>query len=158
MRIVKQLAGAMTAAIMAGALMAAPAAARDGSPGSVHYHEVDPEGVFQYSTASGADGTWTANKSAYDNGEFLTDSRDGPDAGVYRRRTVYQCPAGSSPSGVQTLNADDLNCMERHVVPLAHNVDGGAEPEGDWCAAGAARMICRGEGFTYAEARRSLGY
>ena len=43
------------------------------------------------------------------------------------------------------------------------NVDDGIEPTGDWCVSGRAltddrSMICRGDGYTYREARRELGF
>ena len=42
------------------------------------------------------------------------------------------------------------------------NVDDGIEPTGDWCVSGRTpadiSMICRGEGYTYREARRELRF
>ena len=42
------------------------------------------------------------------------------------------------------------------------NEDDGIEPTGDWCVSGRTpadiSMICRGEGYTYREARRELGF
>ena len=42
--------------------------------------------------------------------------------------------------------------------PYATNVDDGAEPPGDWCASAASMIICRGEEYTYREARRELRF
>lgn len=53
-------------------------------------------------------------------------------------------------------------CLEWHSntgpPPHATNVDDGVEPLGDWCASGASTIICRGEEYTYRQARRALGF
>ena len=46
--------------------------------------------------------------------------------------------------------------------PYTWNVDDGIEPTGDWCVSGTLTdglsIICRGEGYTYREARRELKF
>ena len=120
----------------------------------------------EWSSDSGA--TWGATEAAYDTGEAGTDSNDGPDAGQFRYRQPHQrqrtwvCMGEESVfteiGGPLPLSGPAEPCMELHRGPHNTNVDDGAEPPGDWCAVGASAIICRGDGYTYREARRQLGF
>ena len=120
----------------------------------------------EWSSDSGA--TWTATEAAYDTGEAGTDSNDGPDAGQFRYRQPHQrqrtwvCLGEESVfteiGGPFPLSGPAESCVELHSGPHNTNVDDGAEPPGDWCAVGASAIICRGDGYTYREARRQLGF
>lgn len=174
MRIVKLLAAALTAATLAAGLAVTSASGHPGNPGSVtHTHGQNDvaETVYdaEYSSDSGA--TWTSAWITYIDAERRADldNGDGPDAGVFRRRLVqpletvgYLCVEGHTPRGSPTFEDTEyvVNAADcaGNPVPYAHNVGGGAEPSGDWCAASAVEIICRGEGYTYSEARRALGY
>ena len=125
-------------------------------------------GTREWSSDSGA--TWTATNAAYLVGEAGTDSRDGPDAGQFRQRAPYQrqrtwvCSGAESVfTEMEDLRASDIAgiqpCLGQHVGrTFTSNVDDGIEPPGDWCVVGASAIICRGEGFTYREARRELRF
>ena len=127
-------------------------------------------GTVQWSSDSGA--TWTATQAQYLTGESGTDSNDGPDAGQFRRRLPYQRQRTWVCSGVESvftereeLRADDIAdiqpCLAQHdqsARTFTTNVDDGIVPSGDWCVVGASAIICRGEGYTYREARRELGF
>ena len=175
MRIVKQLAAALTAATLAAGLAVTSASAHLGNPGSTtHTHGQNDvvETVYRAEYSSDSGSTWTSAWITYIDAERRAelDNGDGPDAGVFRRRLVqpletvgYLCVEGHTPRGSPTFEGAEYvvnkaDCAG-NPVPHAHNVGGGAaEPSGDWCVAGAAEMICRGEGSTYSEARRALGY
>ena len=175
MRIVKQLiAAALTAATLAAGLAVTSASAHPGNPGSVtHTHGQNDvvETVYQAEYSSDSGSTWTSAWITYDDAErdSAKDNGDGPDAGVFRRRLVqplevvgYLCAEGHTPRGSPTFEGAEYvvnkaDCAG-NPVPHAHNVGGAAEPLGDWCASGASTTICRGEGYTYSEARRALGY
>ena len=126
-------------------------------------------GTVQWSSDSGA--TWTATQAQYLTGESGTDSDDGPDAGQFRSRFPYQRQRTWVCSGVESvftdvseaLLASDITepCLAQHdqsTRTFTTNVDDGIEPPGDWCVVGASAIICRGEGYTYREARRQLGF
>ena len=124
-------------------------------------------GTVQWSSDSGA--TWTATQAQYLTGESGTDSNDGPDAGQFRSRFPYQRQRTWVCSGVESvftdvseaLLASDITeqCLAQHSGrTFTTNVDDGIEPPGDWCVVGASAIICRGEGYTYREARRQLGF
>ena len=126
-------------------------------------------GTVQWSSDSGA--TWTATQLQYLGGEGGTDSGDGPDAGQFRRRLPYQRQRTWVCSGVESvftdvseaLLASDITepCLAQHdqsTRTFTTNVDDGIVPSGDWCVVGASAIICRGEGYTYREARRQLGF
>ena len=126
-------------------------------------------GTVEHSSDSGA--TWTATQAQYNGGEAGTDSGDGPTAGQFRRRFPHQWQRTWVCSGVEsvftesdTFLAADIAriqpCLGQHVVgrTFTTNVDDGIEPPGDWCVVGASAIICRGEGYTYREARRELRF
>lgn len=167
MRMFKRLAAALTAATLAVGLSAAPpVSAGEGAPGSSHPHDHGTRSRLQWSADGGV--FWDATESVYNTGEAGADGGNGPDAGTYRRRQVFLCdggytspvprPAPDQMNEGEAASPDDLNCIVMHHVPFAHNVDDGTEPEGDWCASGAAQIICRGGGYSYAEAREALGF
>lgn len=108
----------------------------------------------------------------------------GPDGALL---TTYTCThsTGHPPGGDWTLSTrsdndgtiwelrgtvlDVPSCAVRPVVQgvikrtFTWNVDDRIEPPGDWCVTGRAladgrSLICRGEGYTYREARRELGF
>ena len=125
--------------------------------------------TIEYSSDSGA--TWTATSADYATGEAGTDSGDGGYAGQFRRRFPHQRQRTWVCSGVESvftdigesyLAADVANiqpCLAQHVGrTFTTNVDDGIEPPGDWCVVGASAIICRGEGYTYREARRELRF
>lgn len=176
MRIVKQLAAALTAATLAAGLAITSASAHPGNPGSAtHTHGQNDvaETLYRAEYSSDSGSTWTSAWITYDDAERdpAKDNGDGPDAGVFRRRLVqplevagYLCVEGHTPRGSQPFEdrgeyvVNKADCAG-NPVPHVTNVGGGAaEPSGDWCVAGAAQMICRGEDYTYSEARRALGY
>ena len=125
-------------------------------------------GTQQWSNDSGS--TWTASYLAYVVGEAGTDSGDGPDAGQFRQRDPHQRQRTWVCSGVESVFTDiggpllaaDITqpCLgAQHVGrTFTTNVDDGIEPPGDWCVVGASAIICRGEGYTYREARRELRF
>ena len=125
-------------------------------------------GVPQWSSDSGA--TWTATQTQYLNGETGTDSDDGPDAGQFRRRYPNLQRRTWVCSGVESVFTETENqlasdiaepCLAQHdqsTRTFTTNVDDGIVPSGDWCVVGASAIICRGEGYTYREARRQLGF
>ena len=126
-------------------------------------------GTVQWSSDSGA--TWTATQAQYLTGETGTDGDDGPDAGMFRSRFPYQRQRTWVCSGVESvftdvseaLLASDITepCLAQHdqsTRTFTTNVDDGIVPSGDWCVVGASAIICRGEGYTYREARRELGF
>ena len=120
----------------------------------------------EWSSDSGA--SWGATEAAYDTGEAGTDSNDGPDAGQFRYRQPHQrqrtwvCLGEESVfteiGGPLPLSGPTEPCVKLHRGPHNTNVDDGTEPPGDWCAVGASAIICRGDGYTYHEARRQLGF
>ena len=123
--------------------------------------------TVEWSSDSGA--TWTATEAAYTAGEAGTDSGDGPDAGQFRRRSPHQRQRAWVCSGVEAVFTDiggpllaaDITrpCLAPHSGrTFTTNVDDGIEPPGDWCVVGASAIICRGEGYTYREARRELRF
>ena len=124
-------------------------------------------GAVEYSSDSGA--TWTASQADYTTGEAGTDSGDGPDAGQFRQRRPHQRQRTWVCSGVESVFTDigdpllaaDITepCLAQHAGrTFTTNVDDGIVPSGDWCVVGASAIICRGEGYTYREARRQLGF
>ena len=126
-------------------------------------------GTVQWSSDSGA--TWTATQSQYLTGEAGTDNNDGPDAGQFRSRFRYQRQRTWVCSGVESvftdvseaLLASDITeaCLAQHdqsTRTFTTNVDDGIVPSGDWCVVSASAIICRGDGYTYREARRQLGF
>ena len=124
-------------------------------------------GTVQWSSDSGS--TWTATQAQYLTGETGTDNDDGPDAGQFRSRFPYQRQRTWVCSGVESvftdvseaLIASDITepCLAQHSGrTFTTNVDDGIVPSGDWCVVGASAIICRGEGYTYREARRQLGF
>ena len=114
------------------------------------------------------------------------DNGDGPAAGTYRYRSTpnvliyYICYERAFPwgpglpptyySGVFTIRPSPSFCPSvtgatdtGATRTFTWNVDDGIEPTGDWCVTGRAladgrSLICRGEGYTYREARRELGF
>ena len=125
--------------------------------------------VLEHSSDSGV--TWTATQIQYLNGEAGTDNNDGPDAGQFRERRPDQRQRTWVCSGVESvftdiggaLLASDITepCLAQHDQPtrtFTTNVDDGIVPSGDWCVVGASAIICRGEGYTYREARRELRF
>ena len=110
------------------------------------------------------------------------DNGDGPTAGTFRHRDTsakffyYSCTRGqlnvrNPPNSGLIRTTSQLNppCVPTGgSVPTGRgtytwNVDDGIEPTGDWCVTGRAladgrSIICRGEGYTYREARRELGF
>ena len=96
------------------------------------------------------------------------DNGDGPTAGTFRFRVssemmfYAQCRGDLSSFRVGT-SRPDLSCSgDPTSTTFTWNVDDGIEPTGDWCVSGRTpadiSMICRGEGYTYREARRELGF
>ena len=125
--------------------------------------------ALEHSSDSGA--TWTATQPQYLNGEAGTDGHDGPDAGQFRERRPHHRQRTWVCSGTESvftdiggpLLASDITepCVGRHDQPtrtFTTNVDDGIEPPGDWCVVGASAIICRGEGYTYREARKELRF
>ena len=125
--------------------------------------------TLEHSSDSGA--TWTATQPQYLNGEAGTDNNDGPDTGQFRERRPHQRQRTWVCSGVESvftdiggaLIASEITepCLAQHDQPtrtFTTNVDDGIVPSGDWCVVGASAIICRGEGYTYREARRQLGF
>ena len=126
-------------------------------------------GTVEYSSDSGS--SWTASQADYTAGESGTDSGDGPDAGQFRERRPHQRQRTWVCSGQESvftdvseaLLASDITepCLAQHdqsTRTFTTNVDDGIVPSGDWCVVGASAIICRGEGYTYREARRQLGF
>ena len=126
-------------------------------------------GTQEYSSDSGA--TWTASYSDYTAGETGSDSGDGANAGQFRQRSPHQRQRTWVCLGVESVFTDvgesylaaDIAriqpCLGPHVGrTFTSNVDDGIEPPGDWCVVGASAIICRGEGYTYREARRELRF
>ena len=126
-------------------------------------------GTVEYSSDSGA--TWTATQAAYTAGEAGADSGDGANAGQFRLRAPHQRQRTWVCSGAESVFTDiggpwDASniamlqpCLAQHVGrTFTTNVDDGIEPPGDWCVVGASAIICRGEGYTYREARRELRF
>ena len=124
--------------------------------------------TVEFSSDSGA--TWTATEAQYIDGETGTDSGDGPNAGQFRFRRPHQRQRTWVCSGVESVFTEIITnpligfqitqpCLAQHVGrTFTTNVDDGIEPPGDWCVVGASAIICRGEGYTYREARRELRF
>ena len=81
----------------------------------------------------------------------------------YQRQRTWVC------SGVESVFTDVSEALLASEIPeqclaqhsgrtFTTNVDDGIVPSGDWCVVGASAIICRGEGYTYREARRQLGF
>ena len=85
--------------------------------------------------------TWLCRDDA---GEALT-SEGGP----LERLVTDPDGVAPAPSG---------SCAVWHSGPFRTNVDDDTQPPGDWCVSGANAMICRGEGYTYNEAKTRLGF
>ena len=124
-------------------------------------------GTVEYSSDSGS--TWTASQADYTTGDAGTDGGDGPDAGMFRQRRPHQRQRTWVCSGVESVFTDigdpllaaDITepCLAQHSGrTFTTNVDDGIVPLGDWCVVGASAIICRGEGYTYREARERLGF
>ena len=124
-------------------------------------------GTVEYSSDSGS--TWTASQADYTTGDAGTDGGDGPDVGQFRSRRPHQRQRTWVCSGVESVFTDigdpllaaDITepCLAQHSQrTFTTNVDDGIVPSGDWCVVGASAIICRGEGYTYREARRQLGF
>ena len=124
-------------------------------------------GTVEYSSDSGS--TWTASQADYTTGDAGTDGGDGPDEGQFRSRRPHQRQRTWVCSGVESVFTDVGEallaseiaepCLAQHAGrTFTTNVDDGIEPPGDWCVVGASAIICRGEGYTYREARRQLGF
>ena len=109
------------------------------------------------------------------------DNGDGPNAGTFRFRISTKpllevtcliitrdpgVPGGQtypSERGTSWPSLQSFPCSPKSTQTYTWNVDDGIEPTGDWCVTGRAladgrSMICRGEGYTYREARRELGF
>ena len=123
--------------------------------------------TVEWSSDSGV--TWTATQAEYNTGEAGTDSGDGPNAGQFRLRRPHQRWRTWVCSGAELVFTDVGDpllaaeitepCLVPHVGrTFTTNVDDGIEPPGDWCVVGASAIICRGEGYTYREARRELRF
>ena len=123
----------------------------------------------EWSSDSGV--TWTATQAQYNTGEAGTDSNDGHDAGQFRYRRPHQLRRTWVCLGAESVFTDigglfsavDIAriqpCLGQHSGrTFTTNVDDGIEPPGDWCVVGASAIICRGEGYTYREARRELRF
>ena len=128
--------------------------------------------TVEYSNDSGA--TWTATEAQYNTGEAGADSGDGPDAGTFRsryahqRRQTYVCVTEdgaevlpemvvTEDSG-QAIPAPTGGCALYHSGPYPTNVADGTQPPGDWCVSGVSTLICRGQEYTFNEAKRRLGF
>ena len=113
--------------------------------------------------------TWTATVEQYSE----AGETDGPNAGQARARinpsetyAFYLCRRSSTPSWSLLGSFEsppNRPCLPRSSRTFTWNVDDGIEPTGDWCVTGRAladgrSLICRGEGYTYREARRELGF
>ena len=150
--------------------------------GTFRHRSTGPE----YSIDAGS--TWTATKEQYTVGEHdpAQDNGDGPDAGTFRSQDALLVSYGCLFNAVGLSNHDRAETLGRvgsvlttlnnpifRPCPLPRpedegsntytwNVDDGIEPTGDWCVSGRnpadISMICRGEGYTYREARRELGF
>ena len=134
-----------------------------------HNTRTVPAGHHRYSIDGGA--TWT------DIGDPAPASWSFATTGHQRRR-IFVCidiwevgeAIPESGSGEQVITeiggASSAPTSPRCLVwhsntgppPHATNVDDGVEPLGDWCASGASTTICRGDGYTYREARRELRF
>ena len=126
--------------------------------------------TVQYSSDGGA--TWSATQAQYDAGEAGTDSSDGPDAGTFRfryphqRRQTYICATEDevlseevvTEDGGQAITRPSSSCTALHSSPYGTNVADYNQPPGDWCVSGAGAIICRGEGYTFNEAKTRLGF
>ena len=125
--------------------------------------------TVEFSSDSGV--TWTATQAQYNTGEAGTDSNDGHDAGQFRYRRPHQLRRTWVCLGAESVFTDigglfsavDIArvqpCLGQHSGrTFTTNVDDGIEPPGDWCVVGASAIICRGEGYTYREARRELRF
>ena len=129
--------------------------------------------AYEFSNDGGS--TWTATAQQYSDGE--TGETDGPNAGQARRRinpsetsALYLCGSSARPvrGGTWAMlgsfesppNRPCLAQSPRSSRTFTWNVDDGIEPPGDWCVSGRTpadiSMICRGEGYTYREARIEL--
>lgn len=127
--------------------------------------------AIQYSSDGGA--TWSATQAAYDAGEAGADSGDGPSAGTFRsryphqRRQTYICVTEDgellreevvTEDGGQAITGPSASCAIWHSSPYRTNVVDDTQPPGDWCVGGTSTIICRGEGYTFNEAKRRLGF
>ena len=127
--------------------------------------------AIQYSSDSGA--TWSATQAQYDAGEAGTDNGDGPDAGTFRsryphqRRQTYICTTEDgevlyeevvTEDGGQAISRPSASCALLHSSPYGTNVADGTQPPGDWCVSGVGAIICRGDGYTFNEAKTRLGF
>ena len=117
-----------------------------------HWVRVIAEGDPRYSIDGGA--TWTDQGAAAPSGLDLSEATD-------QRRRTWVC-LGEETVFTETdasFTAPDQPCVGLHITPpYSTNVDDGVEPPGDWCVVGASAIICRGEGYTYREARRELRF
>ena len=114
--------------------------------------------------------TWTATEQQYVLG--AVGENDGPTAGTFRYRinpsetsASYICGGTWAMLGSfeSPPNRPCIAQSSRSSRTFTYNVDDGIEPTGDWCVTGRAladgrSLICRGEGYTYREARRELGF
>ena len=141
--------------------------------------------VPEYSIDGGS--TWTATMQQYAAGETdpAQDNGDGPGTGTFRSQDapliVYRCyfftRSNTSVADRRTWgDYGSLNNPKIRPCPgprpdlrdegsntYTWNVDDGIVPTGDWCVTGRAladgrSIICRGDGYTYREARRELGF
>ena len=127
--------------------------------------------AIQYSSDGGV--TWSATQAQYDAGEAGSDSGDGPDAGTFRsryphqRRQTYICATEDgevlseevvTEDGGQAISGPSAACAIRTAEPHRTNVTDYTQPPGDWCVSGAGAIICRGDGYTFNEAKTRLGF
>ena len=128
-----------------------------GNAGQFRYREPHTsrriaEGDPRYSIDGGA--TWTDQGAAVPSIFDLSEATD-------QRRRTWVC-LGEETVFTETdvgFTAPDQPCAGLHITPpYSTNVDDGVEPPGDWCVVGASAIICRGEGYTYREARRELRF
>ena len=118
-----------------------------------HWQRVIAEGDPRYSIDSGV--TWSDQGAAVPFGFDITEATD-------QRQRTWVC-SGEETVFTETdafiITAPDRPCVGLHTTPpYSTNVDDGIEPPGDWCVVGASAIICRGEGYTYREARRELRF
>ena len=157
-------------------------------PSGTGWTEPDSRGTFWRRTShalwsSDGGSTWTATRQQYLDGEADAggDNGDGPNAGTFRYRggliTTYACYRQTPTSNDNIIWPNDniiwhtlshrppmIECSvgPRPTDTYTWNVDDGIEPLGDWCVSGRAldgpSIICQGEGYTYREAKRELGF
>ena len=143
--------------------------------------------VPEYSIDGGSTWTATMQQYNAGETDPVQDNGDGPGAGMFRSQDVslivYLCYYQSDRTAGQIGPDGHRGWLEHGTLnnPIIRpcpgprrevsregsntytwNVDDGIEPPGDWCVSGGTpadiSMICRGEGYTYREARRELGY